>query len=289
MFIEIDKVIKKIKEEDYKRILIQVPEGLKTEVVKIADKIEKQTKAQVFISVEPCYGACDLPLEEARILRSDLIVHLGHSDFGVKTEIPIIYIPVYFDLKIPEKVKKEISEIKEENLAIYSSEPFKKVLDDLENYLLRIGKKIVSKKIILGCSEVKNSAEANIFVGSGKFYPLVLRGKTYFLDLEKNRLEDLTAEIKKEEMKKKARILKFEEAKKVGILVSVKPGQFYKDYEIIKKKIEREGKEGKILVLDEITNEKLSGFSFDAYLNTACPRILDNNFGKPIINLKDLS
>ncbi len=288
MFIEINKVIKKIKEEDYKRILIQVPEGLKTEVVKIADKIEKQTKAQVIISVEPCYGACDLRLDEAKLLGCDLILHFGHIDFGVKTEIPVLYIPVYFDLEIPEKVKKEISEIKEKNLAIYSSEPFKKVLDDLGNYLLKIGKNVVSKKIILGCSEVKNSAEANIFVGSGKFHPFVLRGKTYFLDLEKNRLEDLTGEVKKEEMKKKARVLKFKEAKKVGILVSTKPGQFYKDYEIIKKKIEREGKEGRILVLDEITNEKLGRFGFDVYLNTACPRILDNHFDKPIVNLKDL-
>jgi 2-(3-amino-3-carboxypropyl)histidine synthase len=288
MEINLSELIKKIKDKNYKRILIQVPEGLKTNLVEIANKIEKETKAQIFISAESCYGACDLPLEEAKLLNSDLIVHLGHSDFGVKTETPVIYFPIYFDLKIPEKLKKEISEIKEKTLAIYSSEPFRKVLEELEKYLLRVGKEIVNKQIILGCSEIKQKSEANIFVGSGKFHPLALQGKTYFLDLEKNKLEDFTDEIKKEKMRKQARISKFRDARKVGILVSTKPGQFYKDYEKLKEKLEKEGKEVKILIMDEITNEKLIGLDFDAYLNTACPRVLDNHFDKLVVNLKDI-
>ncbi len=288
MELNLKSVIKKIKEENYKRILLQVPEGLKTEVVKISDKLEKETKTEGFISGEPCYGACDLPLEEAELLKAEVIVHIGHADFGVKTKIPVIYIPVYFNLKLSKELKQEIKKIKEKKLCIYSSEPFRKILCELEKSLLEIGKEVVNKQIILGCSEINQKSEANIFIGSGKFHPFTLKEKTYFLDLEKNKLEELTREIKKEEMKKQARILKFREAKKIGILVSTKPGQFYRDYEKIKKKLENEGKEAKVLILDEITNEKLIGLDFDCYLNTACPRVLDNHFDKPIINLKDI-
>ncbi|MCK4429352.1 MAG: diphthamide biosynthesis enzyme Dph2, partial [Candidatus Aenigmarchaeota archaeon] len=279
----------KIKDKKYNRILVQVPEGLKMQVVEIANGIKKEIKAEVFISGEPCYGACDLPLVEAEFLKCDAIIHFGHADFGVKTKIPIIYSPIYFDAILSDKSKEELKKIKEEKLSVYSSEPFRKILDETEEYLSGAGKKVVDKKVILGCSETKQKGEANIFIGSGKFHPLALKGKTYFLNLEKNKLEDLTDKIRNEEMKKQARISKFMEAKKIGILISTKPGQFYRDYEKLKNKLEKEGKEVKILILDEIRNEKLMGLDFDCYLNTACPRILDNEFDKLIVNLRDIA
>ena len=289
MIIPLKELIEKINRKKYKRIMIQVPEGLKTQVVEISSEIKKDTKVEVFISAEPCYGACDLPLIEAELTDCDVIIHFGHSDFGVKTEIPVIYFPIYFDSFLSDKLKEELKKVKEEKVSVYSSEPFRKILNELEKYLLEIGKEVGEKKIILGCSKIKQKGEANIFVGSGKFHPLALKGDTYLLDVENQKLIDLTNAIRKEEMKKHARLLKLEEAKKVGILISTKPGQFYKDYKKLEKKLEKEGKETEILMFDEITNEKLMGLDFDVYLNTACPRILDNKFSKPIVNLVDLS
>ena len=34
---------------------------------------------------------------------------------------------------------------------------------------------------------------------------------------------------------------------------------------------------------------RLMHLDFDVYVNTACPRILDNPFDKPVVNLRDLS
>ncbi len=289
MLAEISGVIEEIKSKDYKRILIQVPEGLKTEVKEIADKIEKECDVDVFIAAEPCYGACDLPLEETKFLDCDVIVHFGHYDFGVKTRIPVIYVPVEIDAELTEELKKEIEKIKEKKISIYSSEPFRKLLDLFGDYLEDIGKEVVNKKIILGCSEYEPVGELNLFIGSGKFHPLALKGKTYFLNLEKNRFEDLSGEIMKEEMKKAAKVSKFKNAKKVGILVSTKPGQFYKNYKQLEDKFRKQGKKTRILIFDMITNEKLMGLDYDVYVNTACPRILDNPFDKPVVNLRDLS
>jgi 2-(3-amino-3-carboxypropyl)histidine synthase len=282
-------LISEIKKSGYKRLLLQVPEGLKTEITRIVREIEKETSAKVFIWAEPCYGACDLPIEAAKMLNVDAIIHLGHLDFGVKSEVPIIYFPIEYYLKIPPALKKEISGLKQKKIAVFSSVQFKKTLDELEVILKECGKTIIEKKIILGCSDIKTSAKVSLFIGSGKFHPKALKGIVYQIDLEKGNLVDLSSEIKREEMKRFARLEKLKTAKKVGILLSKKRGQFYPDFEKLKERLEKDGKSVEILIFDEITNDKLLGLDFDAYINTACPRILDNHFDRPVINLRDMN
>jgi len=286
--LDLKNLLSEIKKSGYKRLLLQAPEGLKTEVSRIAREIEKETGARVFIWAEPCYGACNPPIEAAKMLKVEAIIHLGHSDFGVKSEIPLIYFPIEYDLKISSTLKKEISRLNEKKVAIFSSVQFKKALDELEEILKESGKTVIEKKIILGCSDIKTSAEVSLFIGSGKFHPKALRGTVYQIDLEKGKLVDLSQDIKREEMKRFARLEKLKTAKKVGILLSKKRGQFYPDFEKLKVKLEAMGKETEILIFDEITNDKLLGLDIDAYINTACPRILDNHFDRPVINVRDI-
>ena len=63
------------------KILLQFPEGLKQKAVEIAKKYEKKGDV-VFLSAAPCYGACDLALDEARAIGAKKIIHFGHSPFG---------------------------------------------------------------------------------------------------------------------------------------------------------------------------------------------------------------
>lgn len=81
--LEIEKIIKEIKKVKAKRVLIQLPEGLKPNAPKIADEIEAKTNAKVLIWMGSCYGACDLPqgLEKLEI---DLVIHFGHSQWPFK-------------------------------------------------------------------------------------------------------------------------------------------------------------------------------------------------------------
>ena len=74
--LEIDKIIKTIKKEKPKTILLQLADGLKPKATEIVDLIQPHTKAQIFISLETCYGACDIPKEKV-----DLLIHLGHNEF----------------------------------------------------------------------------------------------------------------------------------------------------------------------------------------------------------------
>jgi len=60
-----------------KRVLIQLPDGLKQHAAEITDSL-KDTGAELFIWTDSNYGACDLPVE-ARNIGVDLILHYGHE------------------------------------------------------------------------------------------------------------------------------------------------------------------------------------------------------------------
>ncbi len=81
--LEIEKIIKIIKNEKFKRILLQFPEGLKQYAQVICNEIEQKTKCNCFIWMGSCFGACDVPLE-AKNLKVDLIVQFGHSKWRTK-------------------------------------------------------------------------------------------------------------------------------------------------------------------------------------------------------------
>jgi 2-(3-amino-3-carboxypropyl)histidine synthase len=91
--LELEKVVKEIKKQKAKRVLIQLPEGLKPAATLIVDELKKQTKGKVelIIWLDSCFGACDVPVEVER-LGVDLIVQFGHSnwDFSDKKGIKVL-------------------------------------------------------------------------------------------------------------------------------------------------------------------------------------------------------
>lgn len=79
--IELEKAIEEINKNNYKQILIQLPDGMKHKANLIVDNIEEKTKAKAFILFGSCFGACDLPLG-MDILGIDLIIQWGHNKFN---------------------------------------------------------------------------------------------------------------------------------------------------------------------------------------------------------------
>ena len=91
--LELDRAIVQIKKAKSKKVLIQLPEGLKPYATQIADKFTKELKGtvQFFIWLDSCYGACDIPIETEK-LGIDLIIQFGHSnwDFSDKKGIKVL-------------------------------------------------------------------------------------------------------------------------------------------------------------------------------------------------------
>jgi 2-(3-amino-3-carboxypropyl)histidine synthase len=81
--LEIDKVVKNIRKNKSKKVLLQFPEGLKPYSQVIADKIEEKSDCDCVIWMGSCFGACDVPLEVEK-LGIDFIVQFGHSAWKEK-------------------------------------------------------------------------------------------------------------------------------------------------------------------------------------------------------------
>ena len=73
--LELEKAVKQIKKQRAKNVLIQLPDGLKPKATEIATYLQKHTKANIFIWLDTCYGACDYP----EIKNIDLLIQWGHS------------------------------------------------------------------------------------------------------------------------------------------------------------------------------------------------------------------
>ncbi|MGM5485208.1 MAG: diphthamide synthesis protein [Nanobdellota archaeon] len=78
--LEIEKAVEKIKKEGAKKVLIQLPDGLKPAAKMIVDKIKEDTSAEPFIYFGTCYGACDFPVEMEKA-GFDLVIAWGHSEW----------------------------------------------------------------------------------------------------------------------------------------------------------------------------------------------------------------
>ena len=75
---ELDKVAEEIKTAGAKKVVLQLPDGLKPKAMELARRLEKLTGAQFYIWFGSNFGACDVPLHIEKN-NFDMIVNFGHS------------------------------------------------------------------------------------------------------------------------------------------------------------------------------------------------------------------
>ena len=185
-----------------------------------------------------------------------------------------------------------------EKIGLLTTAQHLRELDNAKKYLEANGKEIVIGGQILGCNakkaeKIQAEVDAFLYIGSGRFHPLALLaiGKPIFVA---NPYTLEVAEITKEEKtknakKQRARIMRAIEAQDWGILVSTKTGQCnLKKALEIKKKLEASGKTAYLFAGEEISPQRLIGYKIGAWINTACPRIVEDEFDKPILNPDEL-
>src|SRR3989344_3103742 len=127
-------IIDEINRKNAKKILIQLPEGIKKEGFRISKLIEDNCDCEVYISGNSCWGGCDLGLNEARDLNVDLLVHFGHAPF-INVDFPILYIELESKLDIVKMLKKNVKNIKEKNIGLVSSVQYIHKINDVKRFL----------------------------------------------------------------------------------------------------------------------------------------------------------
>ncbi|MBI4451852.1 diphthamide synthesis protein [Candidatus Woesearchaeota archaeon] len=180
-------------------------------------------------------------------------------------------------------------------------------IDEIKQLLNSKGKEIFVDKMqqkyegqLLGCDhggaeKIKDIVDAFLYIGTGVFHPL---GIAIHIDKEVFCYDPLHAvmskidrkQVERYNAKRKGAYLRFLEAKEIGFLVSMKPGQnnFKK---AIEWKNKLNGKNCYIFVFDTLDFNQIENFPFvECWVNTACSRILDDydKFPKPLVDLSDI-
>jgi 2-(3-amino-3-carboxypropyl)histidine synthase len=305
---EEERIKQEIIKLNAKRVLLQLPEGLKPEGPRLAGMVEK-TGALAIVSADPCYGACDVFGDEAERLGVDLIVHFGHARLMKHEKVPTVYVEARATIKVDEAIEKSIPLLSRwTKIGLVTTIQHIQTLDQARETLVRAGKTVVigdAGRInyagqVTGCdySNVKsitNDAEAFLFIGGGQFHALGIAlttsKPTIIADPYEKRAYSIDAEAQKILKQRWACITEAEGAKIFGVLVGMKPGQKrFDDALRIKETIEKNGKTAYLFAIKEVLPEALMEFpTVDAYVNTACPRIsLDApKFPRPVLTVNE--
>jgi len=72
--IDTDKIVREI--GSAKRVLLQLPDGLKPRAVELASELKKRTSAEILMWAGSNFGGCDIPTADV-----DVIINVGHAEF----------------------------------------------------------------------------------------------------------------------------------------------------------------------------------------------------------------
>ncbi len=291
------------------KILLQFPEGLKQEALKHAKKLELEGN-EVFISASPTFGACDLAIDEAKNLGAEKLIHFGHAEFH-KVDFNVEYISYSYDAPL-ELLPKSLEKLESFNtIGLMTTIQHIHQLETVKKFYEEHGKKVLIGKPygfakkngqILGCdigsaARIDKEVDALVYFGGGLFHPLgaLLNTKKPFLLIEpfNNTIEFLDRYREIYNKRSRGRILSALEAKKVGILVSTKNGQHNMSMaKVLKEKLEKDGILTGILVANTFDFDSINNMmEFDAFVNTACPRIAIDDTDrtrKPLLSANEI-
>ena len=311
--IEFDFEEERIKQEiiklGAKRVLLQMPQGLKPQATKLAEVIEA-AGALPIISADPCYGACDIAVSEAEGLGVDLIVHFGHAKMLSQSRVPIVYVEGRAKTSIDAAVLQALPLLQEyQKIGLATSVQHLQTLNQAKKILASAGKVVLIGDAgqmryagqVTGCNysnatSVAKEVEAFLFVGGGMFHALGIalgtNKPTIIADPYDNRAFQVNAQVQRILKQRFASIQEAKNAKSFGVLVGIKPGQKHLESALkVKASAEKSGRAAFLFASREITPETLLEFpSIDAYVNTACPRISFDAPGKsqkPILTVSE--
>jgi 2-(3-amino-3-carboxypropyl)histidine synthase len=306
--LEIARVVEEIVRRGAKVVVIQAPDGLKAGLKGLYDALAAAGAAPV-ISADPCYGGCDLALPEASLLSADIVVHIGHEEFDdAQGRVPVLYVEARHMPDLGELAAKAASYLKERGVrrvGLLTNVQHRARLGELRRALEGEGLEVFVEEatggLVLGCRveaarSLEGAVDAFLYLGGGDFHALgaamAVEKEVYIADPYSGEVRGI-GELKKRTLAKRWwAIAEATEAKKFGVFMVAKSGQFQKAAaERIRKELEAKGREAYMLIADEINWERLAPFGFiEAFIITGCPRIaLDNRdgFKRPLLNEED--
>ena len=293
--LELERVTAEIGKRGARRVLLQLPDGLRPFAFQMAEYIREATPSEVIISGDSCYGACDLASRQAIELNVDLLIHYGHACFVAAPGVPVFYVEARIPIDVSQMVEAVLPSIAGwGTVGLTSTVQHTPQLKEVAEALNQRGVKALIGEgagitpeagQVLGCSysaatKLPEEVDGYIFIGGGRFHALGLAlatGKPVVIANPYNgsvsRLDE--SELMQLAKKRMAFITTARTAKTIGVLVSSKPGQrALADAMVLAEKLGDREITAFLIYLDEVRADQLNNFTEpEAFIETACPRI----------------
>ncbi len=290
-----------------------MPEGLKPLGFKFAKFLEEETGAEILLSGDPCYGACDLAISPKKAVEADLLVHIGHAEIpGEFTEEGVLYVEAQADVPIDEPMVQALKMLEKEHvIGLASNIQHIHQIDRAREILEEHGKTVMIGRPsgwlkypgqILGCDygsvrAIAEKVDAIVVLSGGDFHalgiPLATGKKTIVVDPFEKSARDMTEVCRRLLRKRWINITRFKEAKRIGIIIGLKSSQMNISVaRRIKELLEQSGCSAILLCATEVIPETLESFTdLDAFVEISCPRISTDDqerYRKPILNPEEV-
>ena len=308
MLIDENRICEIIKARRPHSVALNGPVGLIAKIQDAAYNISEKFGIPAYIVGDTCWGSCDLNTHAADMLGVDILFNIGHTisreAFGEK----VIMINAYDDISFDRVARKCASSLQKEHyktISLLTDSQHLNQLHSVKNIFEQYGYKVIIGKgkgqlndgQVFGCEfypafGIREIVDAHIFLGQSRFHTISIamstEKPTYMLDPY---FEEFFQINKEAEIVKKRAILSIYnalDARRIGIIIGLKDGQFAKIEALkLKKLFEDLGRSVQLIAMTNLDNEGIQNFKgIDAFVEVACPRIAtDNHFDKPMLSV----
>lgn len=298
-----------VRSAGWRKVALQVPAGLVRNAGALARELREATGSEVVLVARACFGACDFPTPD-EVPGAQALIVLGHAPIpNVPLDLPTVFVEMREPSGDPEALAEAVRRAGvPRRLGVVASVQHLELLAPLLSALERQGlqprtgrgdRRLAYPGQALGCNytgaeAIRSEVEAFLFVGTGRFHPL---GLALAVDRPVWSLDPLRAVV--EPPIDRAALLRdrwltvarARDARRFGILVSTFAGQNRTPTALaLQRRAEAHGREAEILVFGRLDPRDLEGRTFEAYVNTACPRIaLDDSglYSRPMLTVPE--
>jgi len=293
--LDLNRAFKLICSSRARLVGLQVPEGLKRAAPDIAKQIRDQTGAEVIISGDPCYGACDIDM--ALCDEVDVMLHLGHAELD-ETLKKVIFLEARMSRDPKEAVEKAIPLLRCKKVGVTTTVQHVHKLDraievlkehGIEGLVGPAGGRTKHPGQVLGCSYSaarELDLDEYLFIGTGQFHPLGIALATGKRVVTADPITGVVSLIDPDPTLRRrfGVITRAAAVKRFAVLVSKKPGQRRMELARRMKDLgEARGLEMILVYLDNIEPDRLLNLGVEAAVSTACPRIALDDAAKYMI------
>ncbi len=311
---ELDYLSETIGKNNHKRILIQLPNGLKKYYKHIVDYLKKQhPHIEIIVSLSATYGACDIAEEHAKRINADLLVHIGHNMYPwYKPKINTVFIEAKYKYSLSTSLLNNLieylKEIKCKNVGILSVIQHSHNISELKNFLSINGfnpivgspkYNVMVSGQVLGCEYsaaigIRDKVDCFTIISGGMFHALgvylATTKRVVKIDPYENKIVDITEEGRRLLMKRYGILMKATDTRTLGIIDGGKPGQ-HRPWlvKVLSEKARTKDIKTYVFIADELNRHILRNIDLpeiDAYTIVSCPRLpIDDlyDYEKPVL------